>query len=177
MKPQEIRNCVFRGEFSALLKDANRDPNWRLIIGRPNLDKHQKDVELLLRVFALVGSGGGYEKPMKEYLNKAMKKHQSGSTKKVNSFLKVFPKVTEHVVSELGEKPFNLRGPINVSALDSVMAVLIENQSKLSKINLTEKYANLIKDDEFLEDTSVNTTDTKTVNSRIQRVKNVLFGG
>ncbi len=177
LKPQEIRNCVFRGEFSKLLKDANSDPNWRLILGRPNLDKHQKDVELLLRIFSLVGSDKGYEKPMKEYLNKAMKKHQSGNTKKVTSFLKVFPKVTEYVISELGEKPFNLRGPINVSALDSVMAVLIENQSKLSKISLSDRYANLVVDDEFLEDTTVNTTDTKTVNSRMERVKSVFFGG
>jgi len=177
LKPQEIRNCVFRGEFSSLLKEANKDPNWRLILGRPNLDKHQKDVELLLRVFSLVGSRGEYEKPMKEYLNKAMKKHQAGNSKKVTNFLKIFPEVTEHIISELGEKPFNLRGPINISALDSVMSALIENHSKLSKFSLSERFNELIEDDDFLEDTSINTTDTKTVNSRMARVKYVLFGG
>ncbi len=177
LKPQEIRNCVFRGKFSSLLKEANRDPNWRLILGRKNLDKHQKDVELLLRIFSLVGSQGGYEKPMKEYLNKAMKKHQGGNTKKVVNFLKIFPEVTEQIISELGEKPFNLRGPINISALDSVMSVMIENHSKLSKFSLSERFNKLIVDEKFLEDTSVNTTDIKTVSSRTKRVKCVLFGG
>ena len=177
LKPQEIRNCVFRGEFSSQLKKANKDPNWRLILGRPNLDKHQKDVELLLRVFSLVGSQGEYEKPMKEYLNKTMKKHQAGNSKKVTNFLEIFPEVTEHIISELKEKPFNLRGPINISALDSVMAVLIENHSKLSKFSLSERFTELSDDKGFLDDTSINTTDTKTVNSRMKRVKSILFGG
>jgi hypothetical protein len=106
----------------------------------------------------------------------AMKKHQAGNSKKVTNFLKIFPEVTAHIISELGEKPFNLRGPINISALDSVMSALIENHSKLSKFSLSQRFNELIEDDEFLEDTSVNTTDTKTVNSRISRVKYVLFG-
>lgn len=176
LKPQEIRNCVFKGELSKLLKKANKDTNWRLILGRPNLDKHQKDVELLLRIFSLVGSNGKYEKPMKEFLNIAMKKHQAGNTKKVKNFLDVFPKVTKYIVDEVGEKPFNLRGPINVSALDSVMSVIIENYSKISKISFSERYEKLLNDKVFLEDTSVNTTDTKTVNNRIERVRNVIFG-
>jgi len=82
LKPQEIRNCVFRGDFNKLLKKHNLDPNWRKILGKPLLDKHQKDVELLLRIFALVGAAKNYEKPMKEFLNKAMTKHDSGDTKK-----------------------------------------------------------------------------------------------
>jgi len=29
LKPQEIRNCVFRGEFVRILRELNRDKNWR----------------------------------------------------------------------------------------------------------------------------------------------------
>jgi hypothetical protein len=53
LKPQEIRNCVFRGGFVSVLRDLNSDANWRQILGKKAFDKHQKDVELLLRVFAL----------------------------------------------------------------------------------------------------------------------------
>ena len=175
LKPQEIRNCVFRGEFSTLLKQANKDPNWREILGRPNLNKHQRDVELILRIFALVGSSGKYEKPMKEFLNQAMKKHEKGDTKKVRSFFSAFSRVADEVVTSLGSKPFHLRGPLNVSALDAVMAILIENYEKLDSINLTEKYKALLGDEQFLTDTSINTTDTKTVLSRLQRVHEVLM--
>ena len=176
LKPQEIRNCVFRGGFNTLLKSSNKDKNWRKILGKPYLDKHQKDIELLLRVFSLVGAGDKYEKPMKEFLNKEMIKHDSGDTKKVNLFFDVFPKVTETVVKELGEKPFHLRGPLNVSALDSVMSVLIENYKKLDAIDIDEKYTELLDNEEFKEYTRYNTTDTKTVTDRIEIVTEIFFG-
>ena len=176
LKPQEIRNCVFRGDFNRLLKEANSDKNWRAILGKPYLDKHQKDVELLLRVFALTGSWSRYEKPMKEFLNVAMKKHDGADTKKVANFFEVFPKVTKFVVEELGTKPFHLRGPLNVSALDSVLAVLIQNYKKMQDLGLEECYERLKNDEEFDEYTRINTTDTKVVRDRCSLVREYLFG-
>ncbi len=34
LKQQEIRNCVFRGRLNNLLKEANKNENWRKIIGK-----------------------------------------------------------------------------------------------------------------------------------------------
>ncbi|MDE0040680.1 MAG: DUF262 domain-containing protein [Gammaproteobacteria bacterium] len=171
LKPQEIRNCVFRGEFNKMLKEANKDENWRKIIGKRFFDKHQKDVELLLRVFALTGASARYEKPMKEFLNQAMKKHDRGTTKKVENFFHVFRKVTEVIVEQMGEKPFHLRGPLNVSALDSVMSVMMENHRNLEERKLGYDYKKLRDNDEFIECTRINTTDTKTVKERIALVR------
>lgn len=176
LKPQEIRNCVFRDGFNNLLKQANLDKNWRKILGKSYIDKHQKDVELLLRIFSLVGAVDDYEKPMKEFLNIAMKKHNSGTSKKVTNFFDAFGKVTELVVQAVGPKPFHLRGPINVSALDSVMCVLIENYKRIGSINIKEKYTALKNDASFDELTRINTTDTKTVKDRIAKVKEYILG-
>ncbi|MDH5545489.1 MAG: DUF262 domain-containing protein [Gammaproteobacteria bacterium] len=176
LKPQEIRNCVFRGGFNNHLKDANKDANWRKILGKSYIDKHQKDVELLLRIFSLVGASDEYEKPMKEFLNKAMKKHDSGDTKKAKNFINIFYKITELVIDKIGPKPFHLRGPINVSALDSVMCVLIEHHDKIDFPNLKDKFKKLLKDDDFDEYTRINTTDTKTVSERIEKVREYLLG-
>lgn len=176
LKPQEIRNCVFRGEFNQELKEANKNKNWRKILGKPYLDKHQKDVELLLRIFSLVGAGDKYEKPMKEFLNKTMIKHDSGDTNKVKNFFGVFDDVVDKVVKRLGEKPFHLRGPLNVSALDSVMSVLIESHQKIDSLNLEDSYPVLLDDEYFDEYTRYNTTDTKTVIARIGKVKEILIG-
>ncbi len=175
LKPQEIRNCVFRGHFNKLLKRANEDDNWRKILGKPYIDKHQKDVELLLRIFSLVGKWNTYEKPMKEFLNRAMKKNDSGETKKVKLFFKVFPKITKIVVDEIGEKPFHLRGPLNVSALDSVMAVLIQNYNKIEPINIKNRFEKLLEDKDFDEYTKTNTTDTKIVKERCKVVTDFLI--
>ncbi len=175
LKPQEIRNCVFRGPFSTMLKSLNKDENWRTILGKKHLDRHQKDVEILLRVFALVGAVNKYEKPMKEFLNIAMKRHNEGDTKKVIKFLEIFPKVTKAVVSSLGPKPFHLRGPINVSALDSVMCVLIENFNKFDPNNLESRYKKLLADREFERVTQLGTTDKQTLQDRINLVRSYLI--
>ncbi len=170
LKPQEIRNCVFRGGFNQKLKEANRNEHWRKILGKKYLDKHQKDVELLLRIFSLVGAVNEYEKPMKEFLNKAMKKNDKGTTKKVTRFFDVFRIVSKAVVDTFGEKPFHLRGRLNVSALDSVMCVLIESFDNLSSLERSD-FDKLLQDKEFIEHTSINTTDTKTVKDRINVVR------
>lgn len=176
LKPQEIRNCVFRGEFNQLLKDANEDVNWRKIIGKRYIDKHQKDVELLLRIFSLANDWGMYEKPMKEFLNVAMKHNRSGSTDKAKQFFIDFPVATKRVVDELGNKPFHLRGPLNVSALDSILAILITNLSDIPIGQLKKVYDNVLEDEEFKEFTRINTTDTKTVLDRFRVVEKYLLG-
>ncbi|WP_133510689.1 hypothetical protein [Candidatus Thiosymbion oneisti] len=176
LKPQEIRNCVFRGEFNRLLKQANRDTNWRKILGKSYLDKHQKDIELLLRVFSLVGAADEYEKPMKEFLNRAMKEHNSGASEKATGFFETFGKVTESIIQSLGQKPFHLRGPVNVSALDSVMSVLIEYHKDVDYSELKARYSDLVDNDNFREYTRINTTDTKVVKDRIKKVKEYILG-
>jgi uncharacterized protein with ParB-like and HNH nuclease domain len=175
LKPQEIRNCVFRGKFSSMLKEANNDVNWRLILGKKERDKHQKDVEMLLRVFALVGDVEKYEKPMKEFLNSTMKRHDKADTKKVEKFFVMFPAVCELVISSIGEKPFHLRGPLNVSALDSVMCVLFENYTKINQDQLTTRFKKLIADDKFKTLTQVSTSDKQTIQDRVKMVKDYLI--
>lgn len=176
LKPQEIRNCVFRGGFNKLLKDANKNTNWRKILGKSYLDKHQKDVELLLRIFSLVDGTDKYEKPMKEFLNHTMIKHDKGDTKKVKNFFSAFEMVVETIVKAIGEKPFHLRGPLNMSALDSVMSVLIENHNKIDVKTLKERYKSLLSDDQFDDYTRYNTTDSKVVLGRIERANKILLG-
>jgi len=65
LKPQEIRNCVFHGPIIDVLHELNDNADWRTIIGKKMLDKYQKDVEQILRIYALTERGDKYEKPMK----------------------------------------------------------------------------------------------------------------
>lgn len=167
---------MFRGEFNKHLKAANQNADWRKILGKPYLDKHQKDIELLLRIFSLVAASDQYEKPMKEFLNRMMKEQDSGMTKKAMHFFLVFDQVTASVVQSLGEKPFHLRGPLNVSTLDSVMSVLIDHHAQVDYSKLNPRYSALKKDTKFDEFTKINTTDTKVVRDRIKKVEEYLLG-
>ncbi len=175
LKPQEIRNCVFRGEFINILRTLNSDKNWRKIIGKPHFDKHQKDVELLLRVFSLCGSWNKYEKPMKEFLNISMEKNKNGNTDKVNNFVNNFKIATKIIAEKLGAKPFHVRGPLNTSALDSVFCTIIENISKVPD-DLGSRYKLLLANTDFKNSTFYGTSDSSVLKTRFTVAKNILIG-
>jgi uncharacterized protein with ParB-like and HNH nuclease domain len=72
LKPQEIRNAVYRGAIVDQLGLINETPGWRDILGIARADRNQKDVELVLRLFSLFEIWNDYEKPMLRYLNQIM---------------------------------------------------------------------------------------------------------
>jgi len=61
-----------------LMRTLNADTPWREIVGRPISDPRLRDIEFILRFFALFKSGDSYEKPMKSFLTDFQKKHKSG---------------------------------------------------------------------------------------------------
>lgn len=174
LSPQEIRNCVFRGEFATILKELNKDANWRLLLGRSHFDKRQRDIELVLSVFSLVGNWRKYEKPMKEFLNVHMKRNRKAGSARVRKFVAVFPKVTKYVRKRLGEKPFHLRGPLNRSVLESVLAITIENFDRLPN-DYKERFDRLLLDDGFNETTYLGTTDAVVLNKRFEIIRQYLI--
>lgn len=176
LKPQEIRNCVFAGVFVVILKELNNDENWRKVIGKPSLDKYQKDMELLLRLFALLEQGANaYEKPMKEYLNNAMQRHKSGDSDFVKEYKTKFPEVCKRIVELLGEKPFHVRGPLNSAYLDSVFCTIYSNLESLTD-RLTANYESLKNNPKFNDDyTRAGTQDTATLKARFEQVELILL--
>lgn len=173
LKPQEIRNCVFHGQIVELLHDLNEDEAWRRIIGKKMLDKYQKDVEQVLRIFALSERPGEYEKPMKEFLNTQMGLHRTGKDGPSVSFKKEFVEVCELVDETLPEKPFHIRGPLNLAVLDSVMATLISNK-KARADGLEDRFSALLKDAKFKDAIFYNTSDASVVQERMKLAKQYL---
>ena len=175
LRPQEIRNCVFRGDFSGVLKRLNQDENWRKILGKKSIDRRQRDVEFLLRVFSLAGAADKYEKPMKEFLNKAMSANRTGRSPRVVNFQQTFPKVTKLIVDEIGERPFHLRGPLNVAALDSIISVLIANHRRIPKSGLSGRMKKLLRNSNFQAWTKPGSSDAKVLQDRIALVRQTLL--
>lgn len=175
LTPQEIRNCVFHGDFVKKLRTLNRTPSWRKILGNKVEDRHQKDVELILRVFALSNRRWEkYEKPMKEFLNVAMRTYRDGSSPLVARFMTRFEIVCEAVSQVLGEKPFHIRGPLNSSVLDSVMCTLIDHPGVVPD-NLKSRFAKLVADDAFKESTYYGTSDVSVLQRRFDTAKAYLI--
>ncbi|GAO79765.1 DUF262 domain-containing protein [Sphingopyxis sp. C-1] len=175
LRPQEIRNCVFHGSLVDELHELNEDQDWRAILSRQPLDKHQRDVEMILRIFAMTERGDDYEKPMKEFLNQQMKIHTKGkSSGKVEQFVERFGQVTALIVSQLDPKPFHVRGPLNLAAMDSVMAILIRHSTKIPK-DLKGRFEKLIADEDYRKAIFFNTSDPKEVELRLALAEKYLI--
>lgn len=176
LKPQEIRNAVYRGNIVDELKHLNSIQEWQSILGLNRPDKNQKDIELVLRLFSLFENWQNYEKPMLRYLNSQMQENRDFNTDRSIRFKERFKTAVELVDSAL-ERPFRPKGVINSAVLEAVMIAMIEGDYPISADDLAGRYDTLLKDVEFQENIGGATTDTLVVQNRMTRAKKILHDG
>lgn len=175
LKPQEIRNAVYRGNVVNSLSKLNETIGWRTILGIRKADKNQKDVELILRLFSLFETWAPYEKPMLRHLNKAMDREREFDSDRAARFSKRFPKVVT-LINEALNRPFRPRGVINAAMLEAVMVTLLEHKEITAK-QLKSRYERLLTDDKFLNTITGGTTDTLVLRNRLSLAGKVLADG
>lgn len=172
---QEIRNVVFHGSFNDLLWELNSNYNWRKILGKPDPDKRQKDIELILRFIALHYEGNNYTKPMKIFLSNYMEKNKDANDIKLDSFRKLFIDTVNAIYSSLGEKPFHVRAGLNAAMFDAVFVAFSKHIDKISE-NIKDKYLQLTNDPVMGNYISSATTDDDIVKKRAETAIKTLFG-
>lgn len=173
LKPQEIRNAVYRGDVVSKLSELNSTPGWHDILGMKRADKNQRDIELILRLLGLFRDWRDYEKPMLRYLNTTMDEHRNFETEKAKIFYSSFGTVVNKVNAAL-DRPFRPRGVINLAVLESVFVTLMEHPS-ISVEQLACQYQELISDDEYLATISGSTTDTQVLKTRLEKAQEILL--
>lgn len=174
LKPQEIRNAVYRGNIVEELRTLNELDDWRAILGVPIPDKSQKDMELLLRLYALFEVWGEYEKPMLAYLNRVMKRDRDFDEPRAKRFKKRF-KIATALIREAIDRPFRPRGVLNAATLEAVMITVLEHPEIAAK-ELKSRYKKLMADAGFLSQITGATTDTAVLRARIRRAVSILAG-
>jgi uncharacterized protein with ParB-like and HNH nuclease domain len=70
LRPQEIRTSMYHSRFYEMLYSINSESRWRSILGSPVPDLHMKDIEILLRGFAMLIDGKSYSPSMVRFLNR-----------------------------------------------------------------------------------------------------------
>lgn len=173
LNPMEIRQCVSYGPFISALKEMNENSSWKKLIGRVDSDKRLRDVELVLRCLALAWYSDHYEKPMKGFLNDTAEKQRNTPNDYENTKER-FDAVCNNILESLGEKPFHLRGRLNYGMLDAIVASEIKNGPSKNLNDVVEK----IKEDEaFMNAVTSNTSDSKEVKLRIEKVSELQLRG
>lgn len=171
LSPMEIRKCVYAGPTFKLFEELNRLEEWRKLVGKSKPDRRLRDVELILRIVALAEHWKSYEKPMKAFLNSYL--ITSGSldktalAKRNERLRETFSRACKTVLDQLGEKPFHLRGRLNLGLMDCTLATICNYPDKTSK-TLKHDFLTMLKSKDFIAAVTYNTSDATVVADRFR---------
>jgi uncharacterized protein with ParB-like and HNH nuclease domain len=171
---QEIRNSIAHGGLNDLLKKLNRNPKWRIIVGKSLPDARQVDIELILRFVCFHFKFDDYQKPLKEFMNNFISQNRDPSEKKLNEISDIFTHTCDKIESTLGSKPFNIKSGLNPAVFDSVMYVFSKYFDAIPN-DINDRYKKLIKDEEYLKLCRNATTDVNVVQDRFSLAEKFLI--
>jgi len=165
---QEIRACIYYGDFNDLLDELKDNKDWRKIFGNEN--ERLKEQELLLRFFALYYNKGNYAKPLKGFLNKFMASNRNLEKYSKKALTTLFNETIKHFADEFSNKAFRMERAFNAAIFDSMMVGLAERmkKGKPSSAKFKEAYQNLLDDEEYIANIKAGTSDLKNIEDRIK---------
>ncbi len=179
LKPQEIRTSMYHSPFYEMLYRANSLPSWRRVLGNQESDLHMKDVEILLRGFAMLIDVKNYAPSMVKFLNQFSRKSRSHVTEQ-NSFLSDLLNSFLEACSQLPEDAFLSKksGRFNVALYEVAFAAVcggaLREQRLISGHVSAERLAQLASDEKFVNATLEGTTKTTNVKLRLERAVEIL---
>lgn len=199
---QEIRISLYHSRFYDMLYRLNLSPAWRRLVGVPQPDLHMKDVEILLRGFAMMMEGDSYTPSMKRFLNVFSKKARpqfgvsAGSTNRSAENEETTTKQTEQLqrldkaervfnefvnaTTHLPERAFygEATAKFNISTFEAVFAAVCRpmwtGSANAIQPIVAAKLEQLKGDPEFVSATQKATAQTTNVLKRLERARAIL---
>lgn len=177
LKPQEIRTSMYHSSFYDMLYRANSNSQWRRMVGIKEPDLHMKDVEALLRGFAMLIDGDNYAPSMVKFLNQFSRKSKN-NTEEQNQYLAELVDDFFDSCEELPDDAFRKNGRFNVALYESAFAATCAKAFKkrdLLEDNLSgEELKELDADKQFQGALVEGTTQTKNVKLRLERARKLI---
>jgi hypothetical protein len=148
---QEIRNCIYSGDFNNLLKELNMTTEWM------KLNRMKKETgyrftkqELILRFFALHDRHNSYGGRLAKFLNEYMADHRTFTEDIANQKRELFDRTIKLVF----QKIFNSKAPSKtpISVLEATLVGVAKNIDQLENLSQDQvraKYDALLVEDEF----------------------------
>ena len=107
LNDQELRNCIYRGNFNDLMKELVRNKDFQRLQGMTKTHSRMLDVERILRFFAFCDkSERNYRAPLKKFLNDYMKFKKNLDDSEIETKKELFKKSVELCQSVFGEIAF-----------------------------------------------------------------------
>lgn len=179
LRPQEIRTSLYHSAFYEMLEHANLLPGWREIIGVDEPDIHMKDLEFILRSFAMLLEGNQYRPSMTKFLNRFSKHCQSlekDDVRYLSSLFQAFLDSAEHLPKRSFINPKSNR--FNISKFDAVFSAVcsdaVTNKTTFVPRIQVEKLEDLANDPEFIRVTQSGTASKEAVETRLGKARHYL---
>ena len=176
LTPQEIRLSLYHSDFYDTLMRMNSDERWRKILDSREPDLHLKDIEVLLRVFAMLIDSENYSPSMVKFLNQFSSKCQTQDRNK-NLYLEQLFSSFLDATDGLPEDAFlNMRtNRFNIALIEAVFTAACskafeEKRTVKGRLDLESVQA-LKGDPQFVEASTYATTQTANVRTRLKQGK------
>ncbi|MCJ7637786.1 MAG: DUF262 domain-containing protein [Nitrososphaeraceae archaeon] len=186
LSPQEIRTSLYHSEFFDTLYRINLDGRWRRLLKRHEPDLHMKDIEILLRGFAMLMNSDNYRPSMIKFLNNFS---NSMKLKNGNDRAVYIEKVAylENLFYSFLESCRNLddnafiskTARVNISMFEAIFTAVCKdafqnNNLEVASIN-QEKLDNLKNNQLFINTTISQTTSKNNVAKRLELARQILL--
>ena len=161
LERQEIRNCIFIGHSTRLLKELSGEDVYRKAIDGGISPKRMKDREAALRciAFTILDYKKTYVRSMDDFLERAMRKINKASLIEVEDIKKNFLKTMEQTWKVFGMANFRIpsdytRGRINIAVMETIYYVFYkkaEQGQTIDKNLMRQTFQTLLKDSKYLD--------------------------
>ncbi len=178
LAPQEIRMSIYYSDFYSMLYRLNLEDAWRRLLGLPEPDLRMKDVEFLVRGFAMLFKGDSYSPSMVKFLNTFSKEAKEFSLQQVEYFRALLNSFLTSCM-DLSEESFQSSlNRFSITIFEAVFAAVCKTayaESRLvtGKID-PESVSRLKNDQQFLAAAARTTTTRKNVDVRLKRAKELI---
>ena len=184
---QEVRNCIFIGKSTQLLKELSEQNYFKEAIDWGVRDTRMKDRELVLRYIAFrwFDFQNEYVGDMSDYVENAMKKINKMDEGQIHEIKVDFEKVMKWSYEIWGDSNFRLptdytRGTINTAILESVCNYISSKDNSFLEKNqeiIGENYSTLIHDTVYYEAVTKSTGNKAKVLDRFRLAHEILNQG
>lgn len=179
LDPQEIRTSMYHSDFYDMLYRLNGQPLWRRLLRSADADLHMKDIEILLRGFAMLIDGDKYTPSMVRFLNQFSRKckgHDDGQNEFLKRLFISFLQACKHLPEDAFLNKRNKR--FNIALYEAVfMATNRDAFSARREVRgevSAEQVATLESDPDFMKASLQGTTRTSNVDIRLRRAKHLI---
>ena len=179
LRPQEIRRCMYDSKFYEMLYRTNTKPEWRALVGAQIPDTHMKDVEILLRGFAMLISGETYRPSMVKFLNRFSQEAKSFNEKHLDQLQRLLQSFLDSCKHLKSDAFHSSRGRFSPMIFESVFVAACttpyEGHGTINGRINAQSLMNLKGDPDFRGATQSKTSDTASVRTRLSRASAVLI--